>query len=896
MIIRISLPEDRDYAGRLEVLDAAGAVVLGPFPAAGRAHDKPAAAHGNALRNPLLPYGDTPIGTYSVRGAVESGLGTALDSKVFGVHGVVLLEPVSGQAALADAHGRFRLFIQGGDDDEGGLRATAGAVRLLDRDQKQLVALLGRIAERVLCEIIPTAECGAKVGVTRPPFDSDPPELPGQSYVATQPTRSRSATNLGPRTLMSSAGSRPARSRTRFFVVPEHSGSGGTSYGTDGGGDTTGADDGSNQPVVTATDSVPSPGADLNAPPDQTVVIENASGASQLLSTAAQTGLSSPYGPEQGGWLVAPQEGNSYTNVTGPGGPLIAYAGNDVETYSGTPSNAGNANSYTGTPNVYPYYPDSQNAAPSQASPLNPSQAPTSSGYIQPDKINPQLAPDQMAALVAQYAQYDAQLAASQLDQTAGQGGFAPGSSQRGNSFGSASSTGPPTPSGPVQNQPVNTSPLAPPAGPGSALPPPIGTYFLANAVAQLLPSGYKFTASPTTQTFEIPALELPSFDMAVRASGNPAAASGSPVATHILLDPNPLEQGFTATNPSRTATPADHALGNLRGEYFETYEGQQYRYIKGNSPYISMSTNLELAAFGEFPFEGEKFLINLEALGPGTSIIRNAEIIASVREYAAANPTEASRAQTYINYQPIEQEAFTHPTIPSEAVSLLSDARITLQAETAIPPSAASIFRNNLANAGLFGGATGAGISTLLQVGQMAFSDKQYSGADYGTATARTLFAGGASGATGAAIETTFNAQVGQQISQSLLGGVARGALGGGLAGAVFQTAQMALSDQQYSAMDYAAKDTRVAVEGVLSGALAAGVVGAIWGSEVPLLGNAVGFAVGFLAYVAADYLFGDQIEKEVRSLDAPTNDPSGFLGPQNADDPSGFLDFPGF
>jgi hypothetical protein len=52
----------------------------------------------------------------------------------------------------------------------------------------------------------------------------------------------------------------------------------------------------------------------------------------------------------------------------------------------------------------------------------------------------------------------------------------------------------------------------------------------------------------------------------------------------------------------------------------------------------------------------------------------------------------------------------------------------------------------------------------------------------------------------------------------------------------------------------------------GTLSGALAAGVVGAIWGTEVPLLGNIVGFVIGFAGYYAVDALMGDEVEQGVR------------------------------
>ncbi len=115
--IRISLPEDRDHAGTLEVFDADGDVILGPFPAAGRAHDRlrrRTATH-HAIRFCRMA---TRPPAHAVRGVVESGSGPA-----------VVLEPVSGQAALADANGRFRLFIQGGGDD-GSLPATTGAVKI----------------------------------------------------------------------------------------------------------------------------------------------------------------------------------------------------------------------------------------------------------------------------------------------------------------------------------------------------------------------------------------------------------------------------------------------------------------------------------------------------------------------------------------------------------------------------------------------------------------------------------------------------------------------------------------------------------------------------------------------------------------------------------------------
>jgi hypothetical protein len=71
------------------------------------------------------------------------------------------------------------------------------------------------------------------------------------------------------------------------------------------------------------------------------------------------------------------------------------------------------------------------------------------------------------------------------------------------------------------------------------------------------------------------------------------------------------------------------------------------------------------------------------------------------------------------------------------------------------------------------------------------------------------------------------------------------------------------------YTRIDYAAKGARSAVSGGVAaggGWLAAGGVGALAGSEFPILGTAVGFLVGVGLYFLADATIGEDVEAGVR------------------------------
>lgn len=169
LVLRVEFSDDRDQTGQLVLDTAAGRRLAGPFPAFGRADNSTAAAHGNSGRNPTLPYGDTPAGTYAIPRAVATGQGTAYNPRTYGPNGALVLRPTEGQALTAAANGRVGLLIHGGAPGSGGrLRATHGCVRLSDADQARLMAAIaaaGQNARFNRCELVRLA---ASIG---PPGD-----------------------------------------------------------------------------------------------------------------------------------------------------------------------------------------------------------------------------------------------------------------------------------------------------------------------------------------------------------------------------------------------------------------------------------------------------------------------------------------------------------------------------------------------------------------------------------------------------------------------------------------------------------------------------------------------------------------------------------------------------
>lgn len=136
MTIQIQLPINRQFLGR---------ITFGGWWAEclGQADLMAAIQHGNPQRNPLKGYGDTPLGRYrATLGPAHSS--TPADLRSYGPHRVILLQPLDGDALTAAKNGRDGIWIHGGAPapDGIGLRPTHGCVRLSDRNQGELVALL----------------------------------------------------------------------------------------------------------------------------------------------------------------------------------------------------------------------------------------------------------------------------------------------------------------------------------------------------------------------------------------------------------------------------------------------------------------------------------------------------------------------------------------------------------------------------------------------------------------------------------------------------------------------------------------------------------------------------------------------------------------------------------
>jgi hypothetical protein len=171
--------------------------------------------------------------------------------------------------------------------------------------------------------------------------------------------------------------------------------------------------------------------------------------------------------------------------------------------------------------------------------------------------------------------------------------------------------------------------------------------------------------------------------------------------------------------------------------------------------------------------------------------------------------------------------------------------------------------------------GARGAGggaiIAVVFQTGVMWVDSEAHPNweEELGITAAAGLGAGGI----GAAVDTALMPRMmswfaGAGLEGRTLASAARGSSGGlagGVAAPAFTWIAMGLSEEDYTATDYAAKGARAASGGFWGGLLGAGITGAIWGSEVPIVGNIIGFVAGVGGYLLADTVMGDFVEDTV-------------------------------
>ncbi|HET9766630.1 MAG TPA: hypothetical protein VFS60_07275 [Thermoanaerobaculia bacterium] len=140
--IIIEVPADRGRCASLTLHDAAGQLLAGPLSACVKADELTAEANGNPTRDPLHLYGDTPFGTYKVRGYQACPPG---DSEERGPNDRIKLIPDSGDCTIAAGNGRVGFQIHGGRiGNSGRLRPTCGSIRLSDASMAVLLRAVGR--------------------------------------------------------------------------------------------------------------------------------------------------------------------------------------------------------------------------------------------------------------------------------------------------------------------------------------------------------------------------------------------------------------------------------------------------------------------------------------------------------------------------------------------------------------------------------------------------------------------------------------------------------------------------------------------------------------------------------------------------------------------------------
>lgn len=138
-----TFPTDRAKLGTLEAFDNRDARI-GSWPCFGKADNATAAKKGNPSRNPERPFGDTPLGEWTVNvGGINK------DKATYGPHQVFMLWPTAGQALVAyNQWKRSGIWLHGGDLNAAGqLRPTYGCIRVANATMAELHEIVRRLGK-----------------------------------------------------------------------------------------------------------------------------------------------------------------------------------------------------------------------------------------------------------------------------------------------------------------------------------------------------------------------------------------------------------------------------------------------------------------------------------------------------------------------------------------------------------------------------------------------------------------------------------------------------------------------------------------------------------------------------------------------------------------------------
>ena len=173
--ISVRVPRDRGRGAAVEIRSGFSTIATGS--AAATASAELAARHGNALRDPLRPWGHPPFGGYSLLGQGPAPAGCDIE---YGGE-LLVFQPMSGMALDAESFGRLLLLVYAGPGGNGSrLRPTQGGLRLQQTVFNALLAALANDPEALL----DIEELSApawwqfwRSAVATPPLDTSVPKL-----------------------------------------------------------------------------------------------------------------------------------------------------------------------------------------------------------------------------------------------------------------------------------------------------------------------------------------------------------------------------------------------------------------------------------------------------------------------------------------------------------------------------------------------------------------------------------------------------------------------------------------------------------------------------------------------------------------------------------------------